>query len=146
MRRFACMLVCLALLAMGCANADTNLDLAGLGLSELIALQQEIQAAMWASDEWQEVEVPVGIYEIGVDIPEGHWTISGNDFAYVTWGQNCDPYGATIEYSDKIADEYLERGDIESISWNLTAGTYLCVECSSVVFTPYAGTSLGFKF
>lgn len=171
MRKFVCMLVCLALLAMGCASADINLDLAGLSLSELIALQQEIQAAMWESDEWQEVEVPTGFYRIGKDIPAGHWTITPKQgHAEVSYGDRANESLTDISwsgdiyeyknlqaadtslssiYSEFLGEDYAAMMDsLYEKNWsiNLTDGNFIVIESNPVIFTPYAGSSLGFKF
>lgn len=145
MKKLLSLVLCL-LLALAPGASLAEFDLSGMSLADLLKLQQQVTLAMWESSEWQEVEVPAGIYMVGRDIPAGHWTISGSDFAYVTWGSKLDQYGATIDYDDTISDAYLESGDIESVSWNLTDGTYLMIEYCSVVFTPYSGANLGFKF
>ncbi len=51
-------------------------DLQGLSFNELLALREQINLAIWNSNEWQCVEVPAGNYTIGIDIPAGYWTIS----------------------------------------------------------------------
>lgn len=43
----------------------------GMSLSELQAEITEILQAMWKTDEWQEVEVPAGVYKVGEEIPAG---------------------------------------------------------------------------
>lgn len=144
MKKLISLILCLLLVAVpGVSSAE--LDLSSMSLQELIDLRQQITMAMWKTEEWQEVTVPAGIYKIGEDIPAGRWTISSDEFAYITLGSKLDVYGTSIEYSDNIVDGYLD-GDGESVTWNFTEGTYLWIECASVVFTPYAGANLGFKF
>jgi hypothetical protein len=47
-------------------------DITNLPYEELLQLQANVNLALWASDGWQEVAVPVGKYYIvGVEIPAG---------------------------------------------------------------------------
>ncbi len=57
-------------------NIEQSMNVDSLSYNELADLKDQINLAMWNSDEWQEVKVPQGIWEVGVDIPTGHWTIS----------------------------------------------------------------------
>lgn len=143
-----------ALAACLAAPARAEIDLEGMSLADLVKLRDQITAAMWASDEWQEVTVPVGVYEIGKDIPAGYWTISALDgqSTLVVWGGRLDSTGTDIEFGYQYdykqvlspTDKYYEVGDPESVSWNLTGG-YLKVVGSAAVFTPFTGHDLGFK-
>lgn len=63
-----------ALLLFSAASADP-VDLSGLSFDELVALRDQINLAIWNSQEWQEVTVPAGIWQVGKDIPAGHWSI-----------------------------------------------------------------------
>ena len=139
-----------------CSTAyAAEIDLSGLSFAELLELQQRVIMAMWETDEWQEVTVPAGAYEIGKDIPAGHWTITPVDgqTARVCWGSKLDSSGTEIDYSDTLAlehitsptDSYAKYNDVASVSWKLTDGSYLVIENASVVFTPFTGHSLGFK-
>lgn len=125
------------------ASGSFETDYSSMSLAELIDARQQIQQAMWETDEWQSVEVPEGIYQIGVDIPAGHWSISAAVlYPTVEWGISIDEYGVSIEESiDKMS-----LGDGKRVDWNLTEGTYIHVRFNPVVFTPYTGKpDLGFK-
>lgn len=149
----------------------TDSDLTELSLSKLIELREEIQAAMWASDEWQEVEVPTGFYRVGKDIPAGHWTITPKigyaDVSYgdranesltgISWNgdiyeckslQAADSSVGSI-YSDFLGEDYAAVMDsLFETNWsiNLTEGNFIVIENNSVIFTPYVGNDLGFRF
>ena len=56
-----------------------SIDLSSLSFDELIAFRERINLAIWDTEEWQEVTVPTGTWEIGKDIPAGHWTIKAAD-------------------------------------------------------------------
>lgn len=56
-----------------------GIDLSAMSFDELLALRQQVNMAIWQSDGWQAVEVPAGMYQVGVDIPAGKWTITAGD-------------------------------------------------------------------
>ena len=56
-------------------SGKLDIDLSKLSYEELVELKDQINLAIWQSKEWEEVEVPQGIWEVGKDIPEGKWTI-----------------------------------------------------------------------
>ena len=73
MKRFLCVLFVLVLLPV-VSLADLP-DLSGLSFDELLQIRDQINLAIWNSQQWQEVSVPPGVWEIGVDIPSGHWSV-----------------------------------------------------------------------
>lgn len=146
-----------ALLCMvGFASAE-SFDLSGMSFDDLVALKDQINLAIWSSEEWQEVEVPQGVWTVGEDIPAGKWTIKAYDGlkAHVYWGDMLDDSGVDLSYKGKIYEyAYLysesyrsyEKGDKTEITWELADGQYVIVDSGIVVFSPYAGkASLGFK-
>ena len=145
----------IALAAMLAAPARAEIDLSGMSLAELIELQQRVTMAMWGTEEWQEVTVPAGAYEIGKDIPAGYWTIRPVDgeTAEVQWGSALDISGTDIGFRARYAyeqitsptDIYAKYNNIDSVSWDLTDGTFIVIQSSAVVFTPFAGHSFEFK-
>lgn len=153
MKKVICSVLAALLLFGSAALADV--DLSGMSYEELLDLQARVTAALWASDAWQEVQVPAGIYLIGRDIPAGKWTISyqGNGYGAIKWGDTLNDSGTEVEYSSGIyAYAYLkspdrksfDESDTASVTWDLVDGTYLFIDQGTVTFTPPAG--LGFKF
>ena len=55
------------LLTLTLVPAHAEIDLSGMTLAELMELSQQVTMAMWETEEWEEVEVPIGVYEIGVE-------------------------------------------------------------------------------
>lgn len=147
--------IVILMLAVQPAIAASGVDISGLSFDELLALKQEINLALWASDEWQEVTVPAGVYEIGRDIPAGKWTIRpvDGDTASLYLGSALDESKTAISSAAFMAyeqitsptDSYHKINNIEFVSWELTEGTYLVINSSAVIFTPFAGLDLGFK-
>lgn len=152
--------VLLLMMMVSCACAE-DIDLSGLSYAELVALKDRINLAMWKSEEWQEVTVPIGLYEVGKDIPAGHWTISSIATYYSrievcdkldTSGTDVNPYiRGSVYYCDALIKNpksitYKPNDDITAFSVNLYEGLYVAIKEGSVVFTPYTGKpSLGFK-
>ena len=150
-RRIIALVLALILIAPA---ALADVDLSGMTFEELLELQRQVTAAIWASDGWQEVTVPTGVYEIGVDIPVGYWTIravEGNS-CFVEWCGRLNSTGTESEFGysydyegiETETDKYYEPGDPLSVSWNLTGG-YIRVVGGSAIFTPFTGHNLGFK-
>lgn len=159
MKKLFAVLVALALcLPLSCL---AEVDLSQMTFDELVALKDQINLAIWSSEEWQEVEVPAGIYEIGIDIPAGKWTIRAADGMSTTvkWGTDLEKSGVDIidftynnnsiyeyELLQSPTYKYYDKGDKTEVTWDLKDGQYFIVDDGVAVFTPYAGKpSLGFK-
>lgn len=139
-------------------SIDVDFDLSGMSYDDLVALHDQINLAMWNSQEWQEVTVPQGLWKVGEDIPEGHWTIKPVDgvYAYVTYGNALEENGKEVAYKSKdyyhesiyspSCRLYDEGEDILQIDIDAKAGSYIEIESGDVVFMPYTGKpKLGFK-
>ena len=151
------MIVVLLIFTVSSACAEIP-DISGLSYDELVQLKNSINLAMWQSEEWQEVTVPVGVWIVGEDIPVGHWSISLSPEASGKWAsvKYCDLLDETgtdaanrydckiYAYLDVAAptnDRYPQVIDLD-----LKPGTYIIIGNGSVVFTPYSGKpDLGFK-
>ena len=148
----------LALILPVAASADLP-DLSGLTYDELVELRDRINLAMWNSQEWQEVTVPAGVWEVGVDIPEGHWTIriaAEDQLTNIVYTDKLDEVGKDVGYGWKgyhtsLCNKKLKNGSlkwpeyIEEADIDMKAGMYFICKIP-VVFTPYTGKpSLGFK-
>ena len=145
----------LALLLPAAALADMP-DITGLSYDELVQLKDQINIAMWNSQEWQEVNVPEGVWLVGEDIPAGHWTIRAAHemgYLYVSVFDKLDEFGKGPAHGafywdqdirgEKIDNKFLmcpTETDVE-----LTDGLYINVS-GDTIFTPYSGKpDLGFK-
>ena len=95
-----CLLMACLCVAGGLAEKE-EIDLTGMTYDELVALREKLNLAIWESDEWQEVTVPKGVWEVGVDIPAGHWTISvaDNGFAAIRYGDALEETGTEVSVS-----------------------------------------------
>lgn len=138
--------------------AQADVDLSGMTFDELVALSEQLNLAIWNSAEWQEVTVPQGLWKVGEDIPEGHWTIKAADGVWcrVSYGSVLDTNGKEVSYSsnDYYSDQvysttsrsYEPNENLTQIDIEAKAGSYIEVAYGSVIFSPYSGKQkLGFK-
>ena len=156
-RLIVILLACMML--VGSAYAS-DIDLSGMTFEELVELREQINLAMWNSQEWQEVTVPAGIWEIGVDIPAGYWTVTPDDTITSFWyGDKLNDAKTDVgygwDYNTGIAITLNGRkakdgswkypNEQHQVSIDMKEGMY--IKCNySVIFTPYTGKpDLGFK-
>ena len=147
-------LILVLILAAGTAAADLP-DLSGLSFDELVALRDQLNLAMWSSQEWQEVSVPVGVWEVGKDIPAGHWTIYPKEgsMTQIHYGEALDDTGKEIapnctRYDPLIADgnsNWKDTVDCRFVDIEMKEGWFLVTE-KAVIIKLYAGKpDLGFQ-
>lgn len=154
MKRILAAVICLLMLAalpvIGCADVD----LSGMTYDELVALKDKINLAIWNSDEWQEVEVPQGVWEVGADIPAGKWTIKPRESAdtKVVVGDELKDGGTDVnvnawERITSASNKYFEpNSDVTEWTIELENGDYVKIESGYAIFSPYSGKpTLGFK-
>ena len=154
MRKILFALILALMLPIG---VSADVDLSGMSFDELVALRDQLNLAIWNSAEWQEVTVPQGVWEIGVDIPAGHWTLkcAGGYSSTITYGNTLDESGSEIPYScrNRIrhyvhnpSSSYFDpASDLAQVDIEMAAGNYIIIESASVIFSPYSGKpDLGF--
>jgi hypothetical protein len=149
MKRLFCLLFVLFLFPV-VSLADLP-DISGLSFDELVQLKDQINLAMWNSQQWQEVTVPAGVYTVGKDIPEGYWTIKSlppKGYCGVVYFDKINEFGTDADSGFKGWHGILSASDddnLHSIDLDMKSGMYF--KCSgTVIFTPYSGKpDLGFK-
>lgn len=150
--------ICIALaLVLSLAPAVfADVDLSGMSFDELVALKDQINRAIWNSQEWQEVTVPQGVWEVGADIPAGKWTIKAAPDSFYTSikvGQNLSETGTNLNYPYKATEmvywpghPLFEKKDVTEWTVTLSEGDFVLIDDSPAIFIAYAGKpSLGFK-
>ena len=153
-------LILICVMVIGTAYAS-DIDLSGMTYDELVALKEKINLAMWNCQEWQEVEVPAGVWKIGRDIPEGHWTITPVDDIYMNlcyfdktndsetdvgygW-DGINGYNKTLSTKKKKDGTWKDNDSPHSVDLVMKDGWYL-KNNGTVIITPYSGKpDLGFK-
>lgn len=146
------------------ASAET-IDLSGMTYDELVALKDHINLAIWNSQEWQEVTVPQGVWQVGVDIPAGTWTVKCADvgrsnssmrYCYLQWGEQLTSDGREIStdgpkgllFLHNPNHEAYEEGALTEYTLTLKDGEYIVIYpyYNKAVFTTYSGKpNLGFN-
>lgn len=135
MKKLVCYFILIAILmsvVLSFSSAET--DLSGMSFDELIALQEQVNIALWNSDGWKEVTVPVGVYKVGEEIPAGKWTIkrSVDQYTYFRVGE---------KFENGKVSRYAFTTDLESeANLTLVEGTYIEISYFPVVFTPYVAS------
>ena len=158
MKKLITIILLLTMILPSVALADLP-DISGLSFDELVQLREQINLAIWNSEEWQEVTVPIGAWQFGKDIPVGKWTISVASDSPYDW--------AAVVYCDKLKGTGIPSAASDCRIWQSTTmnskssddvssptsididgteGMYIIIDKAPVVFTPYAGKpDLGFK-
>jgi len=156
MKKMFCLLLVLVLVPFS-VLADIP-DISALSYAELVELKNQINLAMWNSQEWQEVIVPIGVWTVGEDIPVSHWSISMAPGSTRKW--------VSVTYCDLLNEAGTDAGNQfyckiysyqtigsddnenypKTIDLDLKPNTYIIIEKGAVMFTPYTGKpDLGFK-
>lgn len=148
MKKLFLVFLAAALLISATASADLP-DLSGLSFDELIALREQINLAIWQSQDWQEVTIPAGVWQVGVDIPAGYWTISvagSAQYQNIHYFEKLDTVGLGPDYTGYLfLQSIVSRDTAEyggglptSVSIDMKEGWFF--SCSgSVTFVPYTG-------
>ena len=147
MKRFVCLLFVLIFIPLF-AFADPP-DISALSYDELVSLRENLNIAIWNCHEWRHVEVPAGVYIVGVDIPAGHWTLNppSDGSVVVEYFKDPDETGKRPAnslnnyYSESLADEsspYASFVYVREVDLELKDGFYFTVVNGPyVVFEPY---------
>ena len=153
MKKLFLFILACALLLAGSAAADV--DLSGMSFEELMALRDQLNLAIWNSREWDTVTVPSGIWQVGRDIPAGHWAVfveSPAAYQTVSYFEKLDAAGLGPDFSGYshtqsiVSMEQAESGGLPAFfSVDMQDGWFF--QCSGpVVFVPYPGkTDFDFK-
>ena len=144
MKRFAALLLVAILLLAGSAAANP-IDLSGLSFEQLVALRDQLNLAIWNSQEWKEVTVPAGVWKVGEDIPAGHWSFrlaEDDSFPTVYY---CD----ILDSAEKAPgigwngwmEIFTKLDQVEDL--NMKEGMYFINNCP-MIFTPYIKPDFSF--
>lgn len=165
MKKIVAWLLALLLISAVPLALAEEIDLSRLSFAELAALRDRAQMEMMARDEWQEVIVPAGLWEVGVDIPAGSWVVKcadqwregiGMHRCAISWGRG-KPYdeGLGLWLNGGKGDVTLYNpnhkfytGGTAEIVVTVTKGDYIYIDpdYNQAVFAPYTGKpNLGFK-
>ncbi len=122
------------------AFSEEAVSLDGMSYPELLELQKQLNTALWSSNEWKEVTIPVGIYEIGVDIPSGRYSIRTYEKnpKYHYYFRIYDTYESALKGGPKDSLYSIELTYFDDVmNLTLLEGTYINISVYPVVFSPY---------
>ena len=160
MKKLFSVVLILVLLA---SAAAAEIDLTGLSFDELAALRDQCLIEMFSRDEWQEVTVPQGLWEIGVHIPAGTWTLRCSDTGRddyclkecdLRWGRGRPGDNYYWDYKSDKGDVDIYNpnskyysGEVTEFTITLEDGDFIYIhpQYNSVVFSPSVGPSFSFK-
>lgn len=141
------------------ANAEM-MGLESMSTEELLSLKARINSILIErTDIWKEVRVPKGIWEVGVHIPAGHWTICfddpdcdyyvdvtiGSEYAETAFGYRVVGERELYMLSNKSRTSFSHS--IYEIDLILTEGQFVEIDRDYVLFTPYGAIrDLGFDW
>lgn len=146
------------LMLVGAIAMSEGIDLTGMSYDELVVLREQINLAIWESEEWEEVTVPQGTWIVGEDIPSGHWTVEAypGSTTLIKVGDTLQDNGKDVmSYTQRFFDAYIvsptyknyKNGeDKTTIDFEFLDGDYVQIKSGSAVFKPFSGKpDLGFK-
>ena len=141
----------IVIIALFTSSAFAEIDLSSMTFEELAKLQNEINAALWASDGWQSVTVPAGIYKIGEDIPAGKWVIRPieGQTAMIKTGprlyeDRSEVYYTWAEQITSTSDSYSKYNKVREVVIQLVSG-YIEINSAPVIFEPYTASLFQFS-
>ena len=146
MKKLITIILILTMLLPVVALADLP-DISGLSLEELHQLRENICKEILSKSQWTEVEVPVGFYVVGEDIPAGHWTIRPVDMAMFEYfsktddtGKKADLYGTYYYETLGVPGNRMETlYKTQEIDIELKEGYFINISHGSVIFEPFTG-------
>ena len=136
MKRFIAIVACLLLIV--CAAQAEDLDLNSMSFDELRALQEKVTQALLNCSEWKQVEIPMGKWDIGKDIPAGRYELAAGpnestyNYPHVVYYLERHENGTP----DKIRGQYYLRNG-ETLVIELFDGNVLGINDCSVLMRRY---------
>lgn len=131
-------LLLITLLLMACSTSYAlDINFSSLSFDELVELNNMLFREIHTRPESKEISVPIGVYEVGVHIPAGEYTISTSNYATITVTTTED----VSDYSSMITIDFITNEEPLG-RLNLKDGTFVYIENYSVIFTKFSG--LGF--
>lgn len=158
MKKLLCTLLSLVLLCcLALPVCAEEIDLSVLTWDELLDLKAQITMEQLTRDEWQEVEVPQGVWVVGEDVPVGKWTITCKTgySTRIKWGKYLDKSQNNVDYFEDFGDaetvynpnwDSYRHGEVTQYTFEPPEGYYIVIDFGPATFTPFTGKpDLGFK-
>ena len=125
-----------------------------LDLKHLQQIREEIDRKILELSGNTEIKLQGGTYQVGTDIPVGHWTISAATVfsaPLIYYFEKADASGVNIDYAYKCYIQTIVSKDLYEedqslpycIDINMQDGWYIQTD-SAIILTPYSGKNTGF--
>lgn len=114
-------------------------DLSGMTLNQLLTLRTDIEAELLIRGEKKSFTVPAGVYEVGLDFPEGTYTITLNS-GFMTMFLVGKSESALISYD--IISMHTISPEIPIGKIKLEKGLFISVTGSPLFFSLYTGIKM----
>lgn len=119
-------------------GALAEVELSTMSFDELVALREQVDMAIMESDEFKEVEVPIGDWIVGKHIPAGEYTVKPVDYArFEVYESEDKDYRSSVFYDSISKRDNQTIGRIE-----LLDGYVVQVSRGAVIMSRFVG--LGF--
>jgi len=137
MKKVVLAIVCATLILVASSALATDFDLSSLSFDDLLALKLKVDAEVMSRPETKSVSVPIGVFEVGVHIPAGEYTLAlDGGYATITVSNGAD----FSDYENIVSTTYVEEVGIGRFV--LTDGQFVNIERGHILFTIFTG--LGF--
>jgi len=130
-------ILCVTLILIASSALATDFDPSSLSYDDLLALKLKVDAEVMSRPETKSVSVPIGVYEVGVHIPAGEYSLAQDGgYASITVSKAAD----FSEYENIVSTTSVEEVGIGRFV--LEAGQFVKVEHYRILFSIFTG--LGF--
>lgn len=145
LKRVMLTVLAIMILVIPVANAS-EIDLSSMPYSELLALKEKVGMALWKSADFQEVTVPAGLYQVGVEIPSGQWTVTKMDnWARIKIGSALNETQNEVDHRSQGYYTVQVNNDVPSQTITFVDGMYVEIYNAGLVFSTPTGASFSFK-
>ena len=137
MKKALSVILCAMLVLLTSSALATDVDLSSLSYDDLLALKLKIDTEVMSRPETKSVSVPIGVYEVGVHIPAGEYSLAQDGgYTTITVAKAAD----FSDYGNIVGSTSVEEVGIGRFV--LEEGQYVKVEHGRMLFSTFTG--LGF--
>lgn len=130
------LLIAILIILLLLPNVLAAPSLSVMSTDELIKLKTNIQAELMAREEVKSFEVPTGIYEVGVDLPAGTYTITlKSGYSSIFAVANTEKEISSYDYLQSFT---IEQENILG-KFRLEEGMFIRNSTNPIILTTYTG-------
>ena len=145
MKKLLLLLVCTLLLLTVYSVTAQNIDLSQYSYVDLQNIAAQAQMEMMERPEFQEVEVPTGLYVVGKEIPAGQWTVTRTGiYSSIVTGDTLDSTQNSIANSKNHYSKIL-NDETPTYKITLLDGMYVQIIKNPIIFSSPIYVPFSFK-